>query len=135
MSKTIPNSPKGWSAKELAQEAAQAEQNALSASLVPVRDCWLRIAAIYRTIAMDADRTGGDRLSSGIRPALTAKQKLALTAFELRTEVRSYQLPTFVGPKTMAQLVDKGLVELIDPSPASFSRSRWRLSSNWQNKA
>ena len=44
-------------------------------------------------------------VSTPIKDTLSAKQRLALTAFESGKEVRVYQLPTYVGRGTMAQLV------------------------------
>jgi len=67
---------------------------------------------------------------------LTAKQKLALTAFETRAVVYAYHLPTFVGEKTMAQLVELGLVERVQPQEHAHSRREaWRLVGTMKLRA
>ena len=55
-------------------------------------------------------------------------EERALRAFEKREIVYFYQLPNRVGRKTMSKLVEKGFVELVDPTAGRFSQGYgWRL--------
>ena len=59
---------------------------------------------------------------------LTSRHRNALTAFETREVVKPFHLPNSIGRKTMEELVEAGLVELVDPTVGAYSSRRaWRL--------
>jgi hypothetical protein len=58
---------------------------------------------------------------------LNWREGRTLLAFERQAVLRFCDLPTYVGSKTMAALVELGLVELVDRSVGEYAKGRcWR---------
>jgi hypothetical protein len=59
---------------------------------------------------------------------ITWRERKALKAFTSRDVIYTYNMPTWIGHKTMASLVKKGIVEIVDPDAGLYSqRYGWRL--------
>ena len=62
------------------------------------------------------------------KPDLTWRERKALKAFIGREIIYIYNLPSWIGRKTMASLRKKGIVEVADPEAGPYSmRHGWRL--------
>lgn len=60
-------------------------------------------------------------------PDLNWREREALQAFELKAVLYFYDLPTFVGRKTMKGLVARGLVEVVDRKVGEYAgKYAWR---------
>ena len=56
------------------------------------------------------------------------RHELALETLKSQDEVRIYHLPTFVGIKTMDELVALGIAEVVDPTVGRYAKGlAWRL--------
>jgi hypothetical protein len=61
---------------------------------------------------------------------LTWRERKALKAFTAREIIYIYKLPSWIGRKTMASLVEKGVVEVIDPEAGPYTQQYgWRVKS------
>ncbi len=58
---------------------------------------------------------------------ITWRERKALKAFTAREIIYVSHLPTWIGRKTMASLVKKGILEVVDPDVGPYSsRYGWR---------